>query len=68
MAGVKFQITDAHKAMDNLSSDQALKWTQWANKHYARLIASDGREQYCRKRAVDLANKEVLKRYGINKS
>ncbi len=59
-----YRIEDAKKVMDNLNDDQARWWVRQANKFYQDLKRLDGREQFCRQRAVRRACEEVIRRYG----
>lgn len=62
--GKLFNITDAHNAMMNLSTDQAAKWVRVANEEYERIKKLDPRETICIQRATKKANDYILRTYG----
>lgn len=59
-----FNITDAHKAMTNLSQEMADRWTRVANLEYQKMKKVGNIESFARRRAINKANEEIRRKYG----
>lgn len=55
-----FNVSDAHRTIENLTDAQARQWATYANAEYAKLIAKDAKPSMATHRAVEVASKKLM--------